>query len=279
MSVITTKEASSLLSKLKGKKRLVAKLLGEGGYNDEQIAAQGGCKVQYVWKIRSELKKTGFFDAKTRLEDQIGACTVGSGTLVTDQEIISPEKVVPTGPISDTKTELRPKQRKIIYTQFLAGKKPPQVIAAYGFPTDLVELEYKKFLKYSLCDINSLQKEFMEQFQNDIDGAGAEAEQLAKKYQEEGYLSTLQFLRLLRLTCNGFYQSGIDSIANVGKRPPEGWTRIPCGYCGQPLDGVVVDPKEEMGKDVLQYFKEENEWVHDKCHEESRDKQRKEEEG
>jgi len=39
MSVITTKEASSLLSKLKGKKRLVAKLLREGGYTDERIAA------------------------------------------------------------------------------------------------------------------------------------------------------------------------------------------------------------------------------------------------
>lgn len=277
MSVITTEEASSLLSKLKGKKRLVAKLLREGGYTDEQIAAEVGCKVQYVWKIRSELKKAGFFDAKTRLEDQSRACTVGSGTLVTDQEINGQEKVVPMELISDTKAELRPKQRKIIYTQFLAGKKPPQVIAAYGFPTDLLEVEYKKFLKYSLCDINSLQKEYMEQFQNDIDGAGAEAEQLVKKYQEEGYLSNVELLKLLRLTCNGFYQSGIDSVANVGKRPPEGWIRIPCDVCGEPITGVVVDPKNEMGKDVLRYCKEE--WKHSECHIESGDKQRKEEEG
>jgi hypothetical protein len=45
-----------------------------------------------------------------------------------------------------------------LYSQFLVGKKHPEVIAEYGFHPELAESEYQRFVRLAEYNIDSLQK-------------------------------------------------------------------------------------------------------------------------
>jgi hypothetical protein len=45
-----------------------------------------------------------------------------------------------------------------LYSQFLIGKKPSEVIAEFGFHPELVESEHQGFVRFADYDIDSLQK-------------------------------------------------------------------------------------------------------------------------
>ena len=264
---------TQLLSKLRGKKKKIAVLLQKGELTDEEIAHEVDCGVRYIWNSRCELKKAGLFAEKAQpppYEKQEGGVSLpqtGSGSSQGQKESMTGNsQAVQTEQSVKTKVQLKSKERKICHTQFLAGKKPPHVVAKYGFDTDAVEAEYTKFLRYKDCDIYALQERFMDYYEDTLKNAGWKAQQLADKYKKNGYLSNDEFIELQREICYHYYEDGQNALADDQYADsPKGWVKILCDVCGQPLGSAVVDPNSTIGKAILQFCRESG-WRHASCH-------------
>jgi hypothetical protein len=84
---------------------------------------------------------------------------------------------------------------KKLYTEFKNKKKPVDIIAEHGFPPDVVELEYKRFLKLQGIDIQRLQDYIgTDLLKYQLGGVDL----LEKSYKQKGYLTTGQIIQVLR---------------------------------------------------------------------------------
>lgn len=115
------------------------------------------------------------------------------------QSILINEQVQQESKAGAETIRLTRKEWQIIYVEFKDGRTPPYIVAKYGYPFDLVDTEYRKYLKYTLCDIFELERSLITNNPDTINAAGPEAQELARKFYAQGYLSNGDFLELIRL--------------------------------------------------------------------------------
>ncbi len=203
---------------LRGKKKEITSLLLEGKYTDKEIAYKVGCKSRYVWNVRSELKTSGLWK---KLQEGLNK-EENNDSQVTDSIVDKDEGEVPEGKLELKKEgsesgalenesppednelskkgtqsqvvrehrekRLARKELMIVYSGFLQGLKPPEVISKHGFDPELVELEFRTFLSYSECNIDRVQKNVMEWFgiEPSNNHYNYEIRELGKRYGEQG---------------------------------------------------------------------------------------------
>ena len=84
---------------------------------------------------------------------------------------------------------------KKMYADFRDKKKPVDIIVEHGFPPAVVQIEYKRFLKFQHSDIQRLQ----DYIGNDLlKYPLVDAELLEKSYKQKGYLTTDEMIEVLK---------------------------------------------------------------------------------
>jgi hypothetical protein len=75
---------------------------------------------------------------------------------------------------------------KRLYQEFKNGTKPADIIAKYGYPPEVVEIEYRRFLRLTATDIQELQTFIGDKLAKyPLEGLGA----LEQKYRQTGSLT------------------------------------------------------------------------------------------
>ncbi len=188
-------EEIALSKAKKTKKQLILELLEEGKYTVEEMAAKADSTVPYVWKTKSELKKTGFnANLKSRAEQREESV----GSLPQRTLVSSKEDNKSPATTAEVHEHIEKDHLKVIYREFLAGKKPPQIVAEHGYPAEIVEAEYRTFLKYAQCDIYDLQKWLMAFFKVK-ESPEPRIMELSNKYSRQGYLGNADFKEIIEL--------------------------------------------------------------------------------
>ena len=115
-----------------------------GQYTDENIARIVGTTIPNVWKEKSTLRKSGVL-VRQRLERSERTMLVASaaqGVYASQKKTASLEyQELLNIPAIDSEG------MKKLYTSIIAGKKPDEIIAAYGFHPAVVETEYHRSQK------------------------------------------------------------------------------------------------------------------------------------
>lgn len=258
------------LPKWKGKKRKIAKLLKEGKLSDKEIAQQVGSNKPYVWNVRSQLKQLGLLDEKSKIsaEETEVASEEKQERKKLDSETGAPNEQPSR---EETGVQLEKEDFKIIYREFFKQLKPPEIVRKYGYRYELVDAEYKKFLRYSTFNVQAFQKWLFDLFGYDIRQSDSRrAKELARLYEERSSLNDQELYELIELMLDERWEDGYNvrtAEYNSGAAYPSYLEPIPCNVCNQPLDGsVLVNPNDKMGQDVLRYCKEKG-WGHASCHE------------
>jgi hypothetical protein len=83
-----------------------------------------------------------------------------------------------------------------LYTEFNAGKKPPNIIANHGFHPEVVEKEYQRFMKMNERDIDVLQNKIISDF---IKQPSKNTKPLFEKYKTTGFLTHYELFELITL--------------------------------------------------------------------------------
>lgn len=169
--------------------------------------------------------------------------------------------------------------RMIIYNAFTKGKKPPEVIAKYGYSKKLIDDEYAYFKKYEKKDINDVKDEILEMF---VFGSSARLHSLKDKDKQElkqdfkslhnkykKIISRDEFIDILETIMYHYYYLGyndgrvyFDLDIRYGIAAPKDWTFLKCSRCKKDMTGVIVDPNDELGKYVINSC---SLWRHAKC--------------
>jgi hypothetical protein len=85
---------------------------------------------------------------------------------------------------------------KKLYTEFKAGKKPPDIIANHGFHPEVVEKEYQRFMKMNERDMDVLQNKIISDF---IKQPSKNTKLLFEKYKTTGFLTHYELFELITL--------------------------------------------------------------------------------
>ena len=130
------------------------------------------------------------------------------------------------------------------YSQFLVAKKPPEVIAEYGFHPELVESEYQRFVRLAEYDIDSLQKKFLLEFRQDLPiTSDYTINSFLEKYRKDGKLTIDEFIKFIDSLLNEKYRLGkvsaIDDL--LSGTALDGWATALCLNCNKPIPGCMVD--------------------------------------
>ncbi len=85
---------------------------------------------------------------------------------------------------------------KKLYTDFQAGKKPPDIIANHGFHPEVVEKEYQRFMKMNERDMDVLQNKIISDF---IKQPSKNTKLLFEKFKTTGFLTHYELFELITL--------------------------------------------------------------------------------
>ena len=187
-------------------------------YSDDEIARMAHTTKQYVWKEKSRMVSEGLLVSRRRTLKITAERNDETTTLVLSQAAANSQEgrgaaVQVSSPLSAISSSARTKATsegyarhlniqpvdsegiKKLYTEFKNKKKPVDIIAEYGFPPAVVEVEYKRFLKLQHIDIQRIQ----DYIGNDLlkyPLSGVEL--LEKNYKQNGYLTTEEMIQVLK---------------------------------------------------------------------------------
>jgi len=185
------------------KKERIHDLVSDGRYSDEDIARIVGTTIPNVWKEKSTLRKSGVF-VRHRVERSDRTLLVASaaqGLYATPKKTASIEyqELLNIPPIDS-------EGMKKLYADIIAGKKPDEIIAAYGFHPAVVETEYHRSQKLHL---DMLCKRIIFEVL-DLWKTSIKANTLIDKYKEQGWISDDDLIELLKEYMQTMYLLGID---------------------------------------------------------------------
>jgi hypothetical protein len=200
----------SLPSNRPTKKERIRDLISDGQYTDEDIARIVGTTIPNVWKEKSTLRKSGVF-VRHRVERSDRTLLVTSaaqGVYATQKKTASLEyQELLNIPAIDSEG------MKKLYTSIIAGKKPDEIIAAYGFHPAVVETEYHRSQKLHQ---DMLSKRII--YEVLVLKTSTKGNALIDKYNEQGWISDDEMIELLKEYAQSMYQLGMD-IITAGYRP------------------------------------------------------------
>ena len=200
----------SLPSNRPTKKERIRDLISDGQYTDEDIARIVGTTIPNVWKEKSTLRKSGVF-VRHRVERSDRTLLVTSaaqGVYATQKKTASLEyQELLNIPAIDSEG------MKKLYTSIIAGKKPDEIIAAYGFHPAVVETEYHRSQKLHQ---DMLSKRII--YEVLVLKTSTKGNALIDKYNEQGWISDDEMVELLKEYAQSMYQLGME-IITAGYRP------------------------------------------------------------
>jgi hypothetical protein len=169
-----------------------------------------GTTIPNVWKEKSTLRKSGVF-ARHRVERSDRTLLVTSaaqGVYATQKKTASLEyQELLNIPAIDSEG------MKKLYTSIIAGKKPDEIIAAYGFHPAVVETEYHRSQKLHQ---DMLSKRII--YEVLVLKTSTKGNALIDKYNEQGWISDDERIELLKEYAQSMYQLGME-IITAGYRP------------------------------------------------------------
>ncbi|MBV9176078.1 MAG: hypothetical protein JO327_00480 [Nitrososphaeraceae archaeon] len=187
-------------------------------YSDDDIARIAHTTKQYVWKEKSRMVSEGLLVSHRRTLKITAERKDETTTLVFSPAANSQggRGAVPLSPASfPVSSSKRTNARsnidgyarhlnippvdsegiKKLYTEFKNKKKPVDIIAEHGFPPEVVELEYKRFLKLHDIDIQRLQDHIANEL---LKYPLSEVELLENSYKQKGYLTSEEMIQVLK---------------------------------------------------------------------------------
>jgi hypothetical protein len=256
----------------KTKKQLIWELASEGKHPPTQIASMAGTSVEYVWKVTSILrraKRDGSLvlnrsiiqQAKRKDEMSI----VIRGKEVGAQEVN--RNIAGLSNVTQIKRDYKNNgnqyldvpamssdELKNMYSEFDAGKTPIEIISAYGYHPDCVEIEFHRFLRIRDQDVDILLKGIVEDCSRSAEPRG-ELKHLIDRYRTQGFLTNDEIRQLLELKFEHEYQTRLSMVTfDVDQPLPDGTVRLRCSLCKDPLPDVIVDATSYFGKSVIEYY-------------------------
>jgi hypothetical protein len=142
---------------------------------------------------------------------------------------------------------------KKLYSEFKAGKKPPDIIADQGFHPEVVEKEYQRFSKMNERDIDVFQNKIISDI---IDRPSRTTKALLDKYKIRRFLTEPELSKLIAIKLREDYEKEIDSWRfDKTAYLPKGWSRIKCKVCNEAELGVILNPSFGIGKSIFEQFK------------------------
>ena len=139
---------------------------------------------------------------------------------------------------------------KIIFSGFLANKKPSQIIAEYGFDPDIVGALYARYSKERNCDFVTFQRKELENFH---------AHSFEDLRYFEGISDTRGYLTVKEMF--DFFQAVVEIqrkgalnmlFDNSDEEPPTGWAKIRCANCGEAF--AIVNVSNNYGKAIINHY-------------------------
>ena len=174
------------------KKEQILDLLAEGKHSVEEIAKIVHTTEANVYKEKSKARGL-YLRRKTRSDEMI--MVAGES----DSFALPSQRLKPEGNhhyqylnIPDLDGE----GIKKLYTDFQAGKKPPDIIANHGFHPEVVEKEYQRFMKMNERDMDVLQNKIISDF---IKQPSKNTKPLFEKYKTTGFLTHYELFELITL--------------------------------------------------------------------------------
>jgi hypothetical protein len=184
------------------KKEQILDLLAEGKLSVKEIARIVDTTEANVYKEKSKAKGL-FIRRKTRSDEMVMvAGDVDTSSLPSRRLKSEGNHHYPYLNIPD----LDPEGIKKLYTEFNAGKKPPNIIADHGFHPEVVEKEYQRFMKMNERDIDVLQNKVI----SDLKRPSKNTKPLLEKYKTTGFLTHYELFELITLKVKDDIEQDID---------------------------------------------------------------------
>ena len=173
------------------KKEQILELLAEGKLSVKEIARTVHTTEANVYKEKSKARGL-YLRRKTRSDEMVMvAGDLDTSSLPSRRLKSEGNHHYPYLNIPDLDSE----GMKKLYTEFNAGKKPPNIIADYGFHPEVVEKEYQRFMKMNERDIDALQNKII----SDLKRPSKNTKPLLEKYKTIGFLTHYELFELITL--------------------------------------------------------------------------------
>ncbi len=174
------------------KKEQILDLLAEGKLSVKEIARTVHTTEANVYKERSKARGL-LIRRKTRSDEMVMvAGDVDTSSLPSRRLKSEGNHHYPSLNIPDLDQE----GIKKLYTEFNAGKKPPNIIADHGFHPEVVEKEYQRFMEMNERDFDVFQNKIISDF---IKWPSKNTKPLLEKYKTIGFLTHYELFELITL--------------------------------------------------------------------------------
>ncbi|HKY54001.1 MAG TPA: hypothetical protein VJM08_06830 [Anaerolineales bacterium] len=125
----------------------------------------------------------------------------------------------------------------------------PEIIATYGFPPEVVFLEYQWYEKLKGTNLHDIQRALVAKVGESLDVLSRwslkeeldDYQRILAAYNRDLFLSGSQLKNLLDIHEKITYRRGKEFVKDLSEAPPTGWVR-PKFNCGHLIPGVVADP-------------------------------------
>lgn len=219
----------------KSKRDKILEMLSQG-HDPDYIASKLKTTKQNVYKEKSKQKSLENGKENFRLRHAIQSKR--RPKRIPDSELgKTQDSALYDNPQYDSyKTLRRPskKENSILFTEFLAGKKPEEIIAKHGIDPEIVEKEYQRFLKLRGMDRLELQRSILK-----ISGTDwIDIKPLINKVESGTMLSNEEVMVLVDAGCiNHFTELISDETATL----PGLRARPSCSNCDRDIPGILFD--------------------------------------
>lgn len=258
----------------RNKKHRIRELICDGKYSASEIASIVGTTVEYVWKETSRYKKASIGNslvvskttqlskrkAQTSIilqSDQMSNRGIQDFSASKSQPQLVPVDSIylndkPEGFLNLPKMEQ--KDLKILYKEFSHGKKPVDLIANHGYHPEIVEFEFRRFLRLSGKDSDELLNHIVADCSTYLEPRD-DLKRLINKYHNEGTLQNEDIYEVLQLKSEHEWQSRLGlSMLNPSEDLPRDIGSLRCIQCKTPISGVLLQTTSDIGKQILNQF-------------------------
>jgi hypothetical protein len=206
------------------------------GHDVDDIASELKTTKQNVYKEKSKQKSLEYRKENFRLRHAIQS-KKRSKTIPDSELEKTQDPILDDNPLYGSyKTLRRPtkKEYSILFTEFLAGKKPEEIIAEHGIDPEIVEKEYQRFLKLRGMDRLDLQKSILK-----LSGTyPTDLKPMINKLESRTMLSNEEVMALVNSGCNNHV---LKLISDVTATLPGIIIRPSCSKCDRYIPGILYD--------------------------------------
>ncbi|TLX89533.1 MAG: hypothetical protein E6K94_09815 [Thaumarchaeota archaeon] len=238
-----------LPGKKKSKSHQIIEMLSQG-HDVDYITSKLETTKQNVYKEKSKQKSLEYGKKNFRLQHVIQSKR--QYKRIPDSEFgKTQDSVLGDNPQYGIYSALRrptKKEYSILFSEFLAGKKPEDIIAGHGIDPEIVEKEYQRFLKLRGMDILESQRSIAKI----SDTYSTDLKPLIIKLETGTILSNEEVMELVNSICDKHVHK---LISDVRATLPGVIVRPSCSRCYRSIPGILFDITNPNGSRI---FEEKN---------------------